>query len=200
MDGLEPIKQQGAHVDATSGRPLALMVAAAFDMPYSMLTGDADNSNLATAKTLDRPFELALISRQKMWAGVHRRLYDHAIDAAVRAPRGPLAGTVERDEWGHTVVRLPNETDRTVDIDWPSLVEHDLKDLAEAIKFATETDTMPPDVTLRLLLTAFGVEDVDEHVQAMMDAAREQETVQQAEEAAGSILASVLERELQEAA
>lgn len=201
VDGLEPIKHQGAHVDADSGRPLAMMVAAAMDMPYSILTGDADNSNLATAKTLDRPFELALISRQKMWSAVWRRLFDYIIDAAVRAPRGPLTGTVERDEWGHARVSLPDETDRTVDVDWPSLVEHDLKDLVESIKFATEAlPEMPPDVTLRLLLTAFGVEDVDEHVQAMQDAAARQETVAQAEEAAGSILASVLERELQEAA
>lgn len=196
VDGLEPIKQSGAHVDSDSGRTLALMVAAAMDVPYSILMGDADNSNLATAKTLDRPFELAIRQRQARVATRYQRMFRHAIEAAVRAPRGDLPGRVERDEWGHTTVILPDTVDPTVTIDWPSLVEHDLKDVVEAIKFATETQTMPPDVTLRLLLTAFEVDDVDQVVADAMDAAAQARTQQDAQDAAMGAVAEALREAL----
>lgn len=192
VDGLEPVKQSGAHVDADSGRPLALMVSAAMDVPYSILMGDADNSNLATAKTLDRPFELSIRQRQSRVATRYQRMFRHAIEAAARAPRGPISGTVGRDEWGHTVVELPQGLDPSVRIDWPSLVEHDLKDVVEAIKFATETQVMPADVTLRLLLTAFEIDDVDQVVADAMDAAAAAATQQQAVDAAMDAVAEAL--------
>lgn len=196
VDGLEPVKQTGAHVDATSGRYLAVMVGAAMDVPYSILTGDADHSNLATAQTLDRPMELALTSRRRQWASLYRRLFRYVIDAAVRAPRGALAGTVSRDEWGRTVVTLPDDIDVTIDVDWPPLVEHDLKDYIEAAVKADETQLMPPDVTLRLLLTAFGVDDVDEHVEKVIDLAARQRTREEAQEVAESAVARLLEAEV----
>lgn len=195
VDGLEPVKQTGAHVDATSGRYLAVMVGAAMDVPYSILTGDADHSNLATAQTLDRPMELALTSRRRQWASLYRRLFQYVIDAAVRAPRGSVSGTVGRDEWGRTTVTLPDDLDVTIDVDWPPLVEHDLKDYIEAASKANDTGLMPPDVTLRLLLTAFGVDDVDEHVDNVIDLAKRQETVDDAREVAESAVARILEAE-----
>lgn len=198
VDGLEPIKHSGAHVDADSGRPLAIMVGAALDVPYSILTGDADNSNLATAKSLDRPFELALRQRQSRWASIYQRMFRHVIDAAARAPRGPLPGKVERDEWGWSHVTLPDTVDPNVAIDWPNLVEHDLKEVMEAIKFATEASPeMPPDVTLRLVLTALEVDDVDQVVDDAMAAAAEQETDRQAQDAAADVVTEALRRELE---
>lgn len=195
VDGLEPVRQTGAHVDATSGRYLAVMVGSAMDVPYSILTGDADHSNLATAQTLDRPMELALTSRRRQWADLYRRLFRYVLDAAVRAPRGSLSGTVGRDEWGRTVVTLPDDVDVTIDVDWPPLVEHDLKDYIEAATKANDTGLMPPDVTLRLLLTSFGVDDVDEHVDNVIDLAAQQATREDAEAVAESAVARILEAE-----
>jgi hypothetical protein len=197
IDGLEPVKHSGAHVDATSGRPLAVMVAAAFDMPYTLLTGDADNSNLATAKALDRPFELALTSRQRMWAGVQREVIDYAIDASVRAPGGALRGRVERDGFGRSRVVLPEGMDRTVDVDWPQLVEHDLKEYTEALKNAVEAQPdLPPDVTAGLLLTAFGVDNVDDLVEDVARAAADRATEREAEEVAETMVAEALREAL----
>lgn len=196
VSGLEPIKQPGAHVDADSGRPLAVMVGAAMDIPYSILTGDADNSNLATAKTLDRPFELALTSRRGRVTSLYQRMFRHVIDSAVRAPRGPLPGRVERDEWGRTVVVLPDTVDPNVTIDWPPLVEHNLKDVIDAIGAANGTGLMPPDVTLRLLLTALDVDDVDEVIDTAMDAAAAAATKDEAVAAAESVVARALAYEM----
>jgi hypothetical protein len=197
IEGLEPIRHSGAHVDANSGRHLAVMVAAAFDMPYTLLTGDADNSNLATAKALDRPFELALTSRQRMWAGVQRRVIDYAIDASVRAAGGALTGRLVRDGFGRATVELPGEMDRTIDVDWPQLVEHDIKEYAEAVKAATEAvPDLPPDVTAGLLLTAFGVDNVEDLVEQVAERASDRATEAEAEEVAERMVEEALREAL----
>lgn len=166
---LTPISKTGATLDADSGRPLAMMVAAAMDIPYTILMGDPDIGNLATAKTLDRPTELAMQARREMWAGIYRQLIEYVVDQAVKAPRGPLHGTLGRDEYGAEVITLANDAPRDVDIDWPSILEHDIKELVDAIVAADGTERVPPEVIARLLLTALGVENVDEVMTSLVD-------------------------------
>jgi hypothetical protein len=159
---LTPISKTGATLDADSGRPLAMMVAAAMDIPYTILMGDADMGNLATAKTLDRPTELAMQSRREMYSGFYRQLCDYVVDQAVKAPRGVLRGTVGRDEYGREVITLAGDADRSVDIEWPSILEHDVKELVDAIVAADGTGRVPPEMICRWLLLALGAENVDE--------------------------------------
>ena len=66
-DQLTPMPKTGTNTSADDARPSRLMVGAAMDLPDTILSGDADVGNLATAKTLDRPTELAMRSRQAMW-------------------------------------------------------------------------------------------------------------------------------------
>lgn len=167
---LTPISKTGATLDADSGRPLAMMVGAAMDLPYTILMGDADLGNLATAKTLDRPTELAMKSRQEMWAAILRTLFDYQVLESVRAPQGQLKGTIKRDENGREFVVLNGDADSTIDLTWPSILEHDVKELVDAIVAADGTGHVPPDIICRLLLTALGVEDVDEIMDGLVDA------------------------------
>ena len=51
----------------------------------TILSGDLDQGNLATAKTLDRPTELAMMDRQQLWADIFQRLINYQIDWWVRA-------------------------------------------------------------------------------------------------------------------
>lgn len=168
---LTPISKTGATLDADSGRPLAMMVAAAMDIPYTILMGDADMGNLATAKTLDRPTELAMESRREMWAGTYRQLFEYVIDQAVKAPQGPLRGTVirPRTDPDREIVTLAGDADRNVDISWPSILEHDVQELVTAIVAADGTEHVPAEIICRLLLTALGVENVDEVMEDLTD-------------------------------
>jgi hypothetical protein len=170
VSDITPVSKSGATLDADSGRPLAMMVAAAMDLPYTILMGDADLGNHATAKTLDRPTELAMQSRREMWAAVMRTLFDYQVLESVRAPQGQLKGSIRRDENGREFVVLTGEADKTVDITWPSILEHDVKQLVDAIVAADGTGHVPDDVICRLLLTALGVEDVDEIMAELVDA------------------------------
>jgi hypothetical protein len=78
---VEPIPKQGSMTSAEDARASRLMVGSAMDLPDTILSGDAATGNLATAKTLDRPTELAIRSRQFMWTHWHQRVFRYAVEA-----------------------------------------------------------------------------------------------------------------------
>jgi hypothetical protein len=170
MGSLEAIPKSGATIDSESGRPLAAMVAAAMDVPVTMLLTDPGVTGArATAETLDRPTEDMARLRRDVWADFYRQLLDYVIDQAVKAPRGALQGVASRDEWGREVVTLAGETERTIEIEWPDLTETPLSELITAIAAADETMKLPPLVIVKLLLQALGVKDADEILEKLVD-------------------------------
>jgi hypothetical protein len=167
---LEAIPKTGATIDVEAGRPLAMMVASALDVPITMLLEDPGQTGArAVATTLDRPTELTMAARRGLYGEVLGDVFDYVIDQAVKAPAGPLQGTVTRDEDGREVVELADEEDRTIDVDWPALDDIETEKLVKAITEADATGKVPPLVTARLLLQVLGVTDVDALIEEMMD-------------------------------
>lgn len=167
---LEAVSKSGATLDADSGRPLAAMVAAALDVPVTMLLGDPGVSGArATAETLDKPTETAMGQRRDVWAAVLHRVLQYVIAESVRAPSGRLQGSIAADQWtGREVVSLAGDTDPTIDITWPRLDKVDPVAVVKAVVEANSTGTIPPEVIARLLLTAMGVRNVDQLIEAMV--------------------------------
>lgn len=166
----EAIGKSGATIDSDSGRPLAAMVAAACDVPVTMLLGDPGVTGArATAETLDDPLRLVMEMRRDLHSALIRRVLGYVIDQAVKAPRGPLKGKVARDDNGREVITLRGDQDRSIDVDWPSLEKTDVKTLVDAIVAADGTTYVPPLVTLRMLLVALEVENVDEVLAKVTD-------------------------------
>lgn len=167
---LEAIPKTGATIDVEAGRPLAMMVASALDVPITMLLEDPGQTGArAVATTLDRPTELAMQLRRGLYREVHGDVLDYVIDQAVKAPAGPLQGTVTRDEDGREVVTLQDEGDRTIDISFPELDEIELEKQVKAIAEADATGKVPALVIARLLLQILGVGDADEWLEKMTD-------------------------------
>lgn len=166
---LEAIPKTGATIDAESGRPLAMMVAAALGVPVTMLLSDPGQTGArAVAETLDQPMRLEMASRRELWSGVIRDLCGHVIREAVRAPQGALKGVLGRDEYDRETVTLAGDTEPTVDVVWPDLNDLDPATVVDAVVKAMQTGTVPPEIVARLLLTALGVRDVDEIVDELM--------------------------------
>jgi hypothetical protein len=168
---LEAIPKTGATIDADSGRPLASMAASALDVPVTMLLGDPGVTGArAVADTLDQPMELAMNLRREMWSELFRDVVNYVIDWAVRGPKGALKGKITRDPGSDRVtVTLPDEDDRTVDIDWPDFDSTPVDTLVNAIVAADGTMKVPPLVTLRLLMSALRVDDIDEVLAKVTD-------------------------------
>ena len=168
---LEAIPKSGATIDAMSGRPLAMMAAAGVGVPVTMLLMDPGQTGArATAETLDWPTELTMRDRRELWAAARLRTCQYVIAEAVRAPSGPLKGTITRDEaTGEEVVELAGETDATCDIVFPDLDDVEAKDIIDGIVAAAATGTLPPELILRHLLIALGIRDVDSILEEMED-------------------------------
>ena len=157
---LTPIPKSGAHTSAEDARPSRMMVGAAMDLPDTILSGDADVGNLATAKSLDRPTELAIAHRQQLWADFYRDIFDFATERAARANV------------------IPNGIDRTVEVTFPPILEHDAMETVRSIVTAATLDgkleagTMAREDLSRLLLQALGVEDVQAALEKLDDTTR----------------------------
>lgn len=166
---LQPMKVAGSQPSPDEGRRLWLMVSSGVGIPETILSGDADVGNLATAKTLDRPTELKMRNRQEMWGTITKDILGYVIDAAVRAPSGALPGTVLRDPiTTEEVINVRPPLDRTINVTFPSILERDPKDRIAAIVSAatldskTKAGTLPDKTLVQLLLDALDVDDADE--------------------------------------
>lgn len=167
---LTAIPKTGATIDSDSGRPLAAMVASGLDVPVTMLLGDPGVTGArATAETLDEPMRLAMEARRQIWTSVLTTILGYVIDQAVKAPQGQLKGTISRDEYDREVVTLAEDTERTLDFDWPDLAKTDPFLLVDAIVKADQTGKLPELTVARLLLQALGVEDIDEIIDELTD-------------------------------
>lgn len=166
---IEAVPKSGATIDAESGRPVGTMVAMALGLPVTTLMADPGQTGArAVAETLNYPTEMEFKGRQELWTEMFRAVLGYVIDQAVLAPRGPLKGTVKRLEYTMEV-ELTGGDDRTLDITWPDINQLPVETLMAAIVDADGTGKMPPLVTLRLVLRALGVRDIDEILEKYTD-------------------------------
>jgi len=171
---ITPIKTAGMAPSPDEGKRLWLMVSAGTGIPEPILAGDADVGNFATAKTLDRPTELKMRTRQTMWADVYDALLGYVVDQAVIRINGPLhsLGSEKLDPYTgeKTVVTT---VDRTIDIRFPLILERNKLQDVQAITLGATLNgqiaagTMDDKTLTRLILSALGEEDIDEMLQEL---------------------------------
>lgn len=164
-DKLEAIPKTGAHTSAEDARPSRLMVAAASDLPDTIVSGDVDVGNFATSKTLDRPTWLRMRNRQFVEKDWHQAIFRYCVDAKVRA--GKLPGTIRYEDDGSNSYVEPT-IDATVKVAFPPILQEDTLDMIKAIIAAatlegkTEAGTIPPELLSKMLMETLEVEDIKE--------------------------------------
>lgn len=142
---LDPIRTAGATTKAEDGRRILLMVAAAMDLPETMF-GDVSVGTLATARSMDRPTELKFRSRQTLWQSVLSNICLYAI----------------QKRRGRRSTKPP-----VVQVVFPDILERDIAERVLAVVRGATLDGKPlaglidPVTTLRLILGALGVDDVE---------------------------------------
>ncbi len=167
---LTPVPKTGATLDSDSGRPLAAMVSAALGPPVTMLLGDPGVTGArATATTLDRQFELGMQMLRQIWEAAERRILNHVIDSAIKAPLGALKGVRKVDDEGAVSWELTDETDRTVDVEWPEMDDVSVKEKVDALVATAATNLLPKPWLAKAFLLALGATGVDELVAEMLD-------------------------------
>lgn len=162
---LEAIPKTGATVAADDGRQLRLMVAAAVDLPDTILSGDADQGNRATAETLDRPTELAMTERQRRHGDIRADVCTWILASGIRAGQIPGAVTIDGDN-----VAVVDGTGEpyVVQVSWPPILQPDIAGTIDAVITAAtlgghpDAGTIPTEALSRRLLTVLGFERVDD--------------------------------------
>jgi len=172
---LQPVRTAGATTSAEDGRRLMLMVAATMGLPESFF-GDVSVGTLATAKSLDRPTELKMVSRQTLWADIYRAILDYVLYQAVKA--GSLSGKIIEEEDGTPRVEVLDDEGGmavpSINVEFPPILEHDVDASISALVKAATLDGKAPagtipdmEVLSRMLLNVLGAENVDDMVAQM---------------------------------
>lgn len=159
---LTPLNTKGATTEPEQGRRVMLMVAAAFGLPETFF-GDASTGSLATAQSLDRPTELKFLQAQERWREMLQRICQYVLSQSARAPKGKL-----REARAGKAIDTPY----TVDVKFPSVLEHDITSRITAIVEAMtingfECTGIDLKLGIGLLLDELGVEDVQTVLNAM---------------------------------
>ena len=89
---MQPMRLAGATPSPEEGRRLWLMVSAGTGIPETILSGNADVGSLATARTLDRPTELQMRTRQTLWETVLKEIGMYVLGQSAVAPSGQITG------------------------------------------------------------------------------------------------------------
>lgn len=169
---LQPFRTAGATMSADDGRRLFLMAAAVFGLPETFF-GDVSVGTLATARSLDRPTELKIVDRQRLWADIFENIINFVLLSAAKAPQGMLRGlaAVERQPDGGQVderLMWAKDVDGTVKVSFPPIVEDDVAGLVGAIvdaatlKGSSPAGSVPLETAVRELLRVLGIADVDD--------------------------------------
>ena len=184
MAQLQVMRTAGAQSAPEEARMLMVMAAAGFGLPYSILSGDADKSNLATAKSLDRPTELGMQMRRMVWTTIFTDINTYLLRASVGAPNGVVKGKITTDEWGAETVDLSKDSDGEpiptgITVNWPPILEHDAAETVKAIVMAATLDGKPDagvfdiETIIRLLGNAVGVDNINTVIDDMLARADE---------------------------
>jgi hypothetical protein len=169
---LAPLRTAGAAPSPDEGRRVGLMVSAGTGIPETILYGDADVGNLATAETLDRPTELQMANRQQLWEDTYKDILGYCIRSNIVAPNGRLNGSIEEDEFGRKIVNILDLDEKgdpisaDVKTQFPDVTQRNTQSTITSIIDAatllgrSSAGTMPDRTLVELLLRALDVEDV----------------------------------------
>lgn len=168
---LQPMQVRGASINPDDGRRLLLMVAAAEGLPETYY-GDVSVGTFATAKTMDRPTELAMKEGQTTWTDIFRNIFGYVMLQAMKATDSAIKslGKVVRTEddgmieekivWNDPLTAM-------LDIDFPPILEKDVQAAVQAVVTALtlngqQLTLLDEQTATRLILKAMAEDDVDE--------------------------------------
>jgi len=174
-----PVRTSGATTKAEDGRRLLLMVCAATGT-FEHFMGDPSTGNLATARTLNRPMELQYTNRQRLWEIVWETICSFVVqckaEVGYRSDNPDVKGALSEAMRNRPI-------DTTINVDFPKLVEHDVKVMVDAIVAAATLDghplagTLKADYATEQLLRALGETSIEEVMERMFPEGGEPEAV-----------------------
>lgn len=164
---VEAVNVKGATIHPDEGRRFLLMVCAAFGFGETFF-GDVSVGTLATATSLDRPTELAMMECQQGWKETLETIANFVLRIAVAAPANPLSRRAKLvDSNGRRLVAT-KDGEVKVNVDFPPLLHHEVEKQVAAIVSASSHIPLKK-LIARHLLTALGEDDLDDALAMLPD-------------------------------
>ncbi len=141
-------------------RQMLLMVSAASGI-FEHYYGDPSTGNLATAKSMELPMIKKFVNRQTLWASIYQAILQYQIDKKIEM--GKLQGSVTTNI---KIERIEVETklDRSIDIDFPPILEEDLKPTAEALEIAKRANLVSARTAAQIFLNTANQNKINEEL------------------------------------
>lgn len=147
----------------TGIRRTLLMTVAAFGLMEHYF-GDPSTGNLATTTVMELPMLKKFKSRQKVWEDIYLDVLNFVLDMRLFAisnkyfEYNPLTNRI-------TPRKGADYADRYIDVDFPPILEKDIKMMAEALSSAKSGQLIPIETAQRMFLQAVGVNNIDEEME-----------------------------------
>lgn len=143
-------------------RRTLLMTIAAFGMMEHYF-GDPSTGNLATTTAMELPMLKKFLSRQKTWEGIYINVMNFVLDQRLLAVSYKF---FDYNEMMNRITVKPKNDyeDRFIDIDFPPIIEKDIKILGEALGAAKRDQLAPIETSQRMFLQGLGVNNIEEEM------------------------------------
>lgn len=160
------IKTGGVKVGTDGLRQMKLMVCAGSGI-FEHYFGDPSTGNLATAKTMELPMVKKFATLQSLWTDVILGILNYVIDRKIEI--GELPGTIIDDKKNERrIYKYKNdENEREIDIDFPPILEEDLKVWADALTTAKNGNLITEELAAELFMLAANVNNIDEELEEL---------------------------------
>ena len=164
----------GAKIGTDGLKQMQLQVCAASGI-FHHYFGDPSTGNLATAKSMELPMVKMFQAWQKLWESIFTTVLQYQFKRKIAL--GLLEGTIELDpKTGREIIET--SLDMSLDLDFPPIIEENLKEVAEAINKAKEGGLISEELAAQLFLLAANVDNIEDEVQkalADLEAKRERD-------------------------
>jgi len=168
------VKTGGVKIGTDGMKSMQLMVSAASGIMYHYF-GDPATGNLATAKTMELPMVKMFEGWQRIWESIYLQIFNYLIYQKISVSL--IDGTIEDDpkmnRWGF---ELPESTDATIDVDFPPILEKDLKDSAEGWTLAKDNKLVGNETAAQHFMLDANIDNIDEEIKNIKDIDAEPES------------------------
>jgi hypothetical protein len=151
----------GGEVIGEKGlKQMTLMVCAAAGIFYHYF-GDPETGNLATTTSMELPMIKKFAAYQALWTSIYNDILQYQIDRKIE--KGLLSGSVTLDVKMQRNV-YETDLDRTLDIDFPPIIEKDIKVVAEALQIAKDSNLISDETAAKIFLLAANQNNIEDEI------------------------------------
>jgi len=150
----------GAVIGEKGLKQMALMVCAAAGIFYHYF-GDPETGNLATTTNMELPMIKKFAGYQALWSYIYNDILQHQINKKIE--KGILPGSVKYDVKTMRNV-YTTDLDRTLDIDFPPIIEKDMKIVADALQVAKDSNLIGDETAAKIFLLAANQNNVEDEI------------------------------------